>query len=164
MKTLAKLACLAGYQIITDPSPWCAEITGEGRWHILERECYRLLKRYQMDTRSKYMHNHVTVILRDPLGGRELIDLGGMGERRGTLPSCAYSRHQTHLHGVTPSGRGWASRVTYRGECIYLGTFNDEISAGMAHDRYVIEHGINKELNFPHMLELLKRGSETVAK
>lgn len=151
MRSLAELARLAGYQVLVEASPSCIEITGDGRWHILEHEAYRFVKHSLRD--------HVTLIFRDPLGGRELRDLGKMGERRAELPSnhCKWERHEEGLHGVKVSGRRWTARIMDHGKCVYIGTYDDAISAGMAHDRYALEHGMENKLNFPHMKELVRQ-------
>lgn len=156
MLTLADLARRCGYHVLVEASPTCVEITGDGRWHIFERECYRLVKHSLRD--------HVTVILRDPLGGRELRDLGEHGERRAILPStrCKWKR-ESHLLGVKPNGRKWIAQVDAgaKGKRAYkyLGTFDDAISAAMARDKYVVEHGVDVALNFPHIKELMTQVS-----
>lgn len=151
MRPLSSIATSCSYQVITSGATY-VEISGNGRWHCLERECMRWVHHSDRD--------HVTIILRDDLGHRELRDLGKKGERRGELPSFA-CRHPalpiTHLLGVKVSGKRWSAQVygTAEKRMVYLGTFDDEISAGMARDRYIVDHGIKSPLNFPHMRELM---------
>ena len=159
MRSLSSIATSCGYTVLVEASPTCIELTGNGRWHILEHEAYRYVKHSLRD--------HVSIIIRDPLGGRELVDLGKKGERRAILPSnrCKWEREK-HLLGVKVSGKKWTAEVMdgnlgHR-KSVYLGTFDDQISAGMARDRYCIEHNLQVSLNFPHMRELVKRDLETV--
>lgn len=59
MKSLADLARRCGYEVLVEASPTCVEITGDGRWHIFSRECYRFVRHSLRD--------HVSIIIRDPL-------------------------------------------------------------------------------------------------
>ena len=154
MRPLSSIATSCGYTVLVEASPTCIELTGNGRWHVFEHECYRLLKRSIRD--------HVTLIFRDPLGGRELCDLGKKGERRATLPAnqCKWERGQ-QLFGVKVSGKKWLAQVMSgdkgKRKQVYLGTFDDPISAGMARDRYVVEHNLAVALNFANIRELMKQ-------
>ena len=42
----------------------------------------------------------------------------------------------------------WRARVTVNKNVIYLGCFDNELSAAKAHDKYVIAHGLPNSLNF----------------
>jgi len=161
MKSLADLARLAGFQVLVEASPSCVELSGDGRWHIFEHECYRFVCHSECD--------HVSIIIRDPLGGRELRDLGEKGERRAVLPYANprydHFKQVEHMIGVRPCGlRRFAAQVEDNGHCVYLGSFDDAIAAAMAHDRYAVEHQLKSPLNFPNIRELMKREvSEAVA-
>ena len=153
MKSLADLARLAGFQVLVEASRSCIEVTGDGRWHILEHEAYRYVKHSERD--------HATIIVRDPLGGRELRDLGERGERRAILPSAnpRYDKFKgvVHLIGVKSCGLSrFAAQVEDHGRCVYLGSFDDAITAGMAHDKYVVSHELKGPLNFPHIREMTR--------
>lgn len=158
MTSLADLARSCGYTVLVEASPTCLEITGNGHWHAFQRECLRYVKCAPASVRHA-VRDHVTIIFRDPLGGRELHDLGKMGERKATLPSCSRKpKRAEYLLGVRPSGSKWIARVMPGGrKQLYLGTFDDPIAAGMARDRYVVEHGMRVALNFPDIRELMKR-------
>lgn len=148
------MARLAGFQVLVEASPSCVELAGAGRWHILEHEAYRYVKHSLRDL--------VSIILRDPLGGRELRDLGKKGERRAVLPwsNPRYDKFKgvRHLVGVKTCGLSrFAAQVQDKGCCVYLGSFDDSIAAGMAHDRYVVEHGLKAPLNFPHIREMMQK-------
>jgi len=153
MRLLSSIATSCGYQVITSGITFC-EITGDGRWHVFEHECYRFVCHSECD--------HVSIILRDRRGGRELRDLGKKGERRAMLPwsNPRYDKFRgvKHLLGVKTCGLSrFAAQVQDKGCCVYLGSFDDSITAGMAHDRYVVEHGLKAPLNFPHIKELMQK-------
>lgn len=150
MTSLSDLARRCGYHVLVEASPTCLEITGDGRWHILERECLRFVKRSEKD--------HVTIVLRDPLGGRELRDIGEKGVRTAVLSSLACKPHlrPEHLLGVSQKGSRYVAEVSAGAGFVYLGMYDDAISAGMARDKYVIEHGIRSRLNFPLLMETVK--------
>ena len=160
MRLLSSIATFCGYTVITSGITFC-EITGDGRWHVFEHECYRYVKHSLKD--------HVTIIVRDPRGGRELRDLGEKGERRAVLPYANprydHFKQVEHMIGVKPCGlRRFAAQVEDNGHCVYLGSFDDAIAAAMAHDRYAVEHQLKSPLNFPNIRELMKREvSEAVA-
>lgn len=92
MIPLATLALRCGYKVLIDASPTCLELTGNGRWHIFSRECLRFVK-----CSSYPVRDHVSIIMRDPLGGRELRDVGVNGERRAKLPSTRYKWKRTTI-------------------------------------------------------------------
>ena len=161
MTSLANLARCCGFQVLVEASPSCIELTGDGRWHVFAHECLRYVKRSLRD--------HVTIIVRDPLGGRELRDLGEKGERRAVLPYANprydHFKQVKHMIRVKPCGlRRFAAQVEDNGRCVYLGSFDDAIAAAMAHDRYAVAHQLKSPLNFPNIRELMKREvSEAVA-
>lgn len=43
----------------------------------------------------------------------------------------------------------WCTTIRFAGKRIYVERFNDEVAAAKAYDAYVIEHGLDKPLNFP---------------
>jgi hypothetical protein len=136
--------------VVSNSSQTCIEVTGEGRWHVFERECMNLVRHSE--------HDHITVIVRNPLGGRELVDLGKMGERRAELPSATF-RHPFHtesLLGVVPQGHRYRAQVSAGSGYVYLGTYDDRLTAAIARDKYVVEHGIKSRLNFPKLMEMVK--------
>lgn len=161
MRPLSSIATSCGYTVLVEASPTCIELTGNGRWHVFEHECMRWVHHSDRD--------HVTIILRDDLGHRELRDLGEKGERRAVLPYANprydHFKQVKHMIGVKPCGlRRFAAQVEDNGHCVYLGSFDDAIAAAMAHDRYAVEHQLKSPLNFPNIRELMKREvSEAVA-
>ena len=164
MRSLADIAVACGYTIVKLPSDRRGnnflELSGNGRWHALARESMSWLRR---TTR----YDHVMFILQDPLGGREVIDIGEKGERRGRLPSTsmkAYQeyRNKTGFMGVTATYRRYAVHITAHGAHVYLGMYDTAIEAAMARDRYVIENQLDVPLNFPHMNQLVRKGMEVV--
>jgi hypothetical protein len=51
---------------------------------------------------------------------------------------------------VYRKGDKWEAGITYRGEYLYLGLFDDEVEAAKARDRKAYElHGSYAYLNFP---------------
>lgn len=149
MRPLADLACACGYTVITSGATY-VEITGDGRWHVFSRECNRMVRLSERD--------HVSIIVRDPLGHRELIDLGKKGERRGQLPSAIWKAqvHEEHLLGVVPQGKHYRAQVSAASGYVYVGTFDNRLEAGIARDKYVVEHGIKSPLNFPKLMEMVR--------
>lgn len=152
MRPLSSIATSCGYTVITSGITFC-EITGDGRWHTFARECDQYVKHSPYSVRD-----HVTIIVRNPLGGRELRDIGKMGERRAELPSAVYkpSVHVEHLLGVIPQGKHYRAQVCASSGYVYVGTFDDRLTAGIARDKYVVEHGIKSRLNFPKLMEMVK--------
>lgn len=43
----------------------------------------------------------------------------------------------------------WRVRIRIQGKDIFVGNFHDEITAALAYDAYVIEHQLDRPLNFP---------------
>lgn len=64
-------------------------------------------------------------------------------EGRPYLKTCGLSR--------------FAAQVEDHGRCVYLGSFDDAITAGMAHDKYVVSHELKGPLNFPHIREMMRQ-------
>ena len=69
--------------------------------------------------------------------------------------------------GVRPVGRKWVAQVSggpqMARKTVYLGIYEDPISAAMARDKYVVEHGLDVALNFPHIREVMREEVMTQA-
>jgi len=108
-------------------------------------------------------HDHITVIFRDALGHRELHDLGKKGERRAQLPMAGThygALPECRIRGVRKVDNRYMAQITVQGKHLYLGCYLDMMSAGLARDEYVLSHGLNVALNFPHMAEVRKQEME----
>lgn len=157
MRPLSSIAQSCGYTVITSGITFC-EITGDGRWHVFSRECLSYVKHSPYSVRD-----HVTVIIRDNLGHRELHDLGKKGERIGKLPMAGvdyFGRPECRIRGVRKAGGRYIAQVSSGGAHVYLGCFIDMMSAGLARDEYVLSHHLHTPLNFPHMAEVRKEEME----
>jgi group I intron endonuclease len=60
---------------------------------------------------------------------------------------------KSQFHGVSVNRKYkdktyWRARIIINGKVVYLGCFDNEISAAKAHDQYVITHGLSNPLNF----------------
>ena len=55
---------------------------------------------------------------------------------------------QNKYKGVYVQGNGFRAQIQMNGKQVYLGYFNNEISAALAYDNKVKEEGLDKELNF----------------
>jgi hypothetical protein len=87
------------------------------------------------------------------------IDGNGLNNCRSNLRVCTQRQNQANQRprngssrfvGVSRHGNKWAAQITWRGECFYLGLFEDEVEAAKARDRKAYElHGEHAYLNFP---------------
>ena len=47
----------------------------------------------------------------------------------------------------------WIAKFTLDGKKVYIGSFNDEISAALAYDKYIKDNDLKNNLNFPETKE-----------
>lgn len=47
----------------------------------------------------------------------------------------------------------WSTRIKEDGVFIHIGTYKTELDAAIAYDKYVIEHNLNRPLNFPRLIK-----------
>ena len=146
----------AGYGIISNRSPSCAEIAGNGNWEMLRRACRRFVFR----DHSGRSFDHVTIVVRSENGTRELRDVGLNQVRRAPLPATDFHWKPStrEFYGVYPRGDQFRARIKVwesgwrRNIC--LGTYATAIEAAVAREAYVIEHGVHAPLNFPVLVKM----------
>lgn len=153
--TLPDVAIRAGYTIISNNSPTCMEISGDGDWKRLEKSCHRFVRA----SHQGHPVDHVTIVMRHGDNTRDLRDVGTGGTRFGTLPSvgCApVRRGKQGWWGVRRMYRRYSSQLTAHGVKVYLGTWPTAEAAARARDRYVIDHDLHVPLNYlPEVLEVV---------
>lgn len=141
------LAC--GYTIISNNSPTVMEIEGAGDWAKVEKACRKFVKR-GIPGRAV---DHVTVVVRNADGTRELRDVGVNGVRTGALPSVGCKSRRIYsglgIRGVRKEGHKFRCQMTVHGERLYLGLFATAREAGVRRDRYAVDHNLRIELNYP---------------
>src|SRR5664280_2457372 len=81
--TLPEFAINAGYTVISNNSPTCCEISGDGDWKRLEKSCHRFVRA----SHQGHPVDHVTIVVRHGDNTRDLRDVGTGGTRWGKLPS-----------------------------------------------------------------------------
>lgn len=100
MTPLVDVAIRAGYTIISNNSPTCLEVAGNGEWAKVEKAC----RRFILHAHAGHTYDHYTVVRRNADGTRELRDVGVNGVRTGTLPPVGFKyprntvRHERHPH------------------------------------------------------------------
>ena len=143
MQSLSDLARLAGYTVISNNSPTVMELAGNGDWGTMERACRKVVYRGI----SGRVVDHVTVVVRDEWGNRQLRDVGLNQVRYGKLPPVKKS-----LLGVCIRGKRYVAQTEIiqngKRHHVWIGTFDDRVSAGIARDRFIIEHRMRTPLNF----------------
>jgi len=150
MTSLVDAAILAGYTVISNNAPTCLEIAGLGDWVKVEKSCRRFVKR-GLPGRAV---DHVTVVVRNADGTRELRDVGINQVRYAVLPSvqCKPNRRTypgCGLYGPRPAGKRWQCQMTVHGKRLYLGIWDTMEEAAHARDRYAIVHDLHIPLNYP---------------
>ena len=148
--SLSDIAKSCGYTVISNNAPTCLEISGNGDWLQVEKACRRFVRR-GIPGRAV---DHVTVVVRNADGTRELRDVGVNQVRRATLPSvqCKPNRRSypgCGLYGPRPAGKRWQCQMTVHGKRLYLGMFDDMESAAHARDNYAIANNLHIPLNYP---------------
>lgn len=158
--TIVDHALDCGFEILSRRRKTVVEITGNGDWPQLEHRCKQRVRRS--------VYDHVSIIIQDANGNRELRDIG-MGETRvSPLPPAIWRQRQHHefLRGVVEAGHGYYAYVTLtedgKQRKIRLGRFDSRMEAGMARDRYVLERGLSLTLNFPSMMKVVQAEREAV--
>jgi group I intron endonuclease len=90
-------------------------------------------KTFSSETRMKISKNHIDVSgNKNPRYGKKL------------------GKSKSKYYGVSWSSRGntWLVTVVENGKQVYIGRNKEEKKAGKLYDRYVIENGLNRPLNF----------------
>ena len=63
---------------------------------------------------------------------------------------AALSKKTSAFVGVKATGKKWSAQLVTKGKEIYLGTFDDELAAAKARDKYVIDNSIKRvKINLP---------------
>src|SRR5664280_1282494 len=145
--TLPEIAVKAGYTVISNNAPTVMELAGNGNWFPVAMACRKFVKRGI----PGHFCDHITVVVRNADGTRELRDVGINQVRYGKLPSvgCApVRRGKQGWWGVRRMYRRFSSQLTAHGVKIYLGTFPTVEAAARARDKYVIDHDLHVPLNY----------------
>jgi len=147
--TLPEFAVKAGYIVISNNAPTVMELAGNGDWAKVEKACRRFVRR-GIPGRAC---DHVTVVVRNADGTRELRDVGINQVRYGTLPPVGFKCKRKYdgcgVKGARKDGSRYRCQMTVHGEKLYLGMYHSAEEAGRVRDRYAVDHNLHLVLNYP---------------
>jgi hypothetical protein len=146
MIALADAVKRAGYSVCYAPSFSAAEISGEGNWERLVRDCKHIVKRTGFIC--------VDIVLRHPDGERTDYSIGMAGIQVSPLPWLAPRRKVMSIGvsgyvGVKPRmsqirGLRWLAEVGKAGYYKYIGMFDTALAAAHARDEFIRSHHLKQ--------------------
>jgi hypothetical protein len=142
MISLSDAVKRAGFTLCYLPSFSAAEISGEGDWERLVRDCRHIVKRTGFVC--------VDIVIRYPSGERIDYSIGMAGIQVGPLPWLAPRRKPMSIGvsgyiGVKPRmsqirGLRWLAEVCKQGYYKYVGMYDTALDAAHARDEFISSH------------------------